>query len=60
MEEEFRPMTVRVPQYVIDYRNQVHTRNPRLKKKQFDSEVYDFYIEHHPLPSTDDTKESSP
>lgn len=60
MEKEFKPMTVRVPQYIIDYRNEVHTRTPRLKKKHFDTEVYDFYIEHHPLPASDNEKEVSP
>lgn len=60
MEEEFKPMTVRVPQYVIDYRNEVHTRTPKLKKKHFDREVYDFYIKHHPLDTEPDEKESSP
>lgn len=59
MEEEFKPMTVRVPQYIIDYRNDVHKRAPQLKKKHFDRTVYDFYIKHHPLNPTEQ-KETSP
>jgi hypothetical protein len=53
-------MTVRVPEAVIEYRNQVHEQNPRLKKKQFDTEVYEFYMKHHPLDAEPDEKESSP
>lgn len=60
MEEEFIPMTVRVPQKVIDYRNEVHQRNRRLKKKQFDTEVYEFYMKHHPIHTEPDKKEPSP
>lgn len=48
MAEEARPMTVRVSQDVIDYRDQVQKRTGR-KKSYIDQEVYDFYIEHHPL-----------
>lgn len=55
MQPTLKPMTVRVPQQVIDYRNEVHKQNPRLKKKQFDTEVYEFYMKHHPL-SPDEQK----
>lgn len=50
-------ITVRIDDKAIEYRERV-TDKRGLRKSHFDNEVYNFYIQHHPIDPTgvdDDT-----